>query len=521
MNTGWIKNKWKQLAARPLLTSVIALAMVASFGAYEIVQPRNVHAATAAPAAAPLSPDSVNAIIAYDKAMEALTAHVTPAVVNVAVTARENAQLTSADPDGQMPEMPALPPGFGQFFGPEFRQFRFRQRPQIEHGVGSGVIISPDGYIVTNNHVVDGAVNIEVTMNNRRVLPAKLVGADPLTDIAVIKIDGSNLPSIPWGDSTQLHPGETVLAFGSPLGFRFSVTRGIVSALNRPNPFSDNARKPGEFIQTDAAINQGNSGGPLVNARGEVVGINTFLVSPSGAFAGMGFAIPTQVAQPTVEKLIKYGKVTHGYMGVTISDVTPANAKFFHRSEATGAVVTQVEPGTPASRAGLQIGDVITAVEGQKVDDAGQLQVLVGQKSPGTQLDLTIDRNGQTVNVPVTLEEMSGHGELRSAATQGQGKGRWGLGLSDLDAQTRQQLDRGSNVHGALVTRVAPGSPADNAGISQGDIIMQVDRKDTPDAAAVAQALSNVPNGQDVLLLVRSHGGNSFLVVHPAAKPAS
>ena len=168
-------------------------------------------------------------------------------------------------------------PGFGQFFGPHGRP-----QPQIEHGIGSGVIISPDGYIVTNNHVIDGAVDIRVTMSNRKIMKAKLVGADPLTDLAVIKVDGGGLPSIPWGDSTELHPGQTVLAFGNPFGFRFTVTRGIVSALNRPNPFSDNARKPGEFIQTDAAINPGNSGGPLVDARGEVVGINTFLVSSSG-----------------------------------------------------------------------------------------------------------------------------------------------------------------------------------------------------------------------------------------------
>ena len=173
---------------------------------------------------------------------------------------------------------------------------------------------------------------------------AKLIGADPLTDLAVIKVDGGNLPSIPWGDSTELHPGQTVLAFGNPFGFRFTVTRGIVSALNRPNPFSDNARKPGEFIQTDAAINPGNSGGPLVDARGEVIGINTFLISSSGQFSGMGFAIPTQIVKPTVDALIRDGKVTHGYMGIGISDVTPENAKFFDVNNASGAVVTQVEP---------------------------------------------------------------------------------------------------------------------------------------------------------------------------------
>ena len=280
------------------------------------------------------------------------------------------------------------------------------QQPRVEHGLGSGVIISPDGYIVTNNHVVDGATDVRVTMSDRRILPAKVIGTDPLTDLAVIKVDGHDLPNAPWGDSTKLHPGQTVLAFGNPFGFRFTVTRGIVSALNRPNPSSDDARKPGEFIQTDAAINPGNSGGPLVNARGEVIGINTFLISPSGSFSGMGFAIPTQIVRPTVEKLIQYGKVTHGYMGIGISDVTPDNSKFFHMDNAVGAVVTQVESDSPGAKAGLKVGDVITQIDGREVSDAGGLQVVVGQKNPGTTIHLQVMRDGKNVAVPVTLEAM-------------------------------------------------------------------------------------------------------------------
>src|SRR6202011_3877586 len=230
------------------------------------------------------------------------------------------------------------------------------------------------------------------TMSDRRILPAKVVGTDPLTDLAVIKVDAHNLPNAPWGDSTKLHPGQTVLAFGNPFGFRFTVTRGIVSALNRPNLSSDDARKPGEFIQTDAAINPGNSGGPLVNARGEVIGINTFLVSPSGTFSGMGFAIPEQIVKPTVDKLVRDGKVTHGYMGIGISDVTPENSKFFDMKENIGAVVTQVEANTPGAKAGLKVGDVITRLDGKTVNDAGQLQMEVGQKSPGTTIKLDVLR---------------------------------------------------------------------------------------------------------------------------------
>ena len=313
-----------------------------------------------------MKPDQVDALLALDQAMETVAARVTPSIVNVAVTAKVSPQQAMQDGQDQGDDNNPMQ----QFFGPMFQgPWAIRpasQQPRIEHGIGTGVIISPDGYIVTNNHVVQGATDVRVTLNDRRILPAKVIGTDPLTDLAVIKIEGSNFPSVPWGDSTQLHPGQTVLAFGNPYGFRFTVTRGIVSALNRPNPEAD-ARKPGQYIQTDAAINPGNSGGPLVNARGEVVGINTFLISPSGSFAGMGFAIPTQIVQPTVAQLMKTGKVEHGYMGVGISDVTPENAKFFDMKSANGAVVTEVTPGAPGDKAGLKSGDVITGMNGQNV----------------------------------------------------------------------------------------------------------------------------------------------------------
>jgi serine protease Do len=214
---------------------------------------------------------------------------------------------------------------------------------------------------VTNDHVVDGATNIKVTLNDRRILNGKVVGVDKLNDIAVIKVNATNLPSIAWGDSTKLQPGQTVLAFGSPFGyFQFSVTRGIVSAVNRPNPYSDDPRKPGNFIQTDAAINPGNSGGALVNAHGELIGINTFIITNNGAFAGAGFAIPSQIVRASAEQLIKSGKVEHGYLGIGMNDVTPENAHFFNLEDASGAIVSQVTPDSPASRGGLQQGDVIT-----------------------------------------------------------------------------------------------------------------------------------------------------------------
>ena len=217
------------------------------------------------------------------------------------------------------------------------------------------MIISPDGYIITNNHVVDGAMQVRVTLHDRRTFPAKVIGTDKLTDLAVVKIDAKDLPTIAWGDSTKLVPGQSVLAIGNPFGyFRFSITRGIVSAVDRPNPYSDDARKPGGFIQTDAAINPGNSGGPLVNAHGELIGINTFLISSTGYFSGAGFAIPTQTVHPVVESLIKNGVVHHGYLGVGLNDVTPDNAKFFNLTGNSGALIASVTPNSPASRAGLK-----------------------------------------------------------------------------------------------------------------------------------------------------------------------
>jgi serine protease Do len=385
----------------------------------------------------------------------------------------------------------------------------------MEHGLGSGVIISPDGYIVTNNHVIDGAVDIRVTMSNREVLPAKLIGADPLTDLAVIKVNGHDLPSVPWGNSADLHPGQTVLAFGNPYGFRFTVTRGIISALNRPNPDPSDRRKPGEFIQTDAAINPGNSGGALVDAHGELIGINTFLISSSGSFSGMGFAIPTQIAEPTVATLIRDGKITHAFIGVQISDLTPDNAKFFDMKKAEGALVADVQPDGPGAKAGLRTGDVITELDGKPVIDAGELQMLVAQKRPGDTIHLQVVRDSKPATIAVTLETLGGDKGTEVAGSE-HGKGRWGLSLADLTADARNEVQAQPSVHGAIVEDVKPGSPADNAGLQRGDVIMEVNRHSVKSAAEVAQVLSSVPAGQDALVLVWSQGGSTFRVLHPS-----
>ena len=503
-----IQNLKAKLTKR-IIAPALALATIASFGTYEIMKPSAASAAVAAPPPAPLDDNSVGALLSLDHAMETLAARVTPAIVNVTVTSKTKVNLSDQGlPDG-FPDIP----GFRQFFGPGFGQ-HMQPQTQIEHGLGSGVIISSDGYIVTNNHVIDGAVDVNVTMSDRRIFHAKVVGRDPMTDLAVLKINGSNFPSIPLGDSTKLRPGQTVLAFGNPFGFRFTVTRGIVSALNRPNPDPSDRRKPGEFIQTDAAINPGNSGGPLVDAHGEVVGINTFLISPSGSFSGMGFAIPTQIVRPTVDEIMRTGKVVHAYMGVGITDVTPENSKFFQVAKAQGAVVTEVQPDSPGAKAGLKIGDVITKMDGREVNDAGQLQVVVGQQQPGTTVHLEVIREGRTISVPVTVEELGKGKNGEETASTPEGKARWGIGLADLDSDTRDQIQAPDNVHGAVVAQVQPGSPADNAGLTSGDIIQQVNHKNISSAQDAKQALSSIANGQDALVLVWSNGGSTFRVMH-------
>jgi serine protease Do len=471
-------------------------------------------------AAGPLDNNSVSSLISLDNAVEAVAARVTPAVVNVAVTSRVSPdEQTSGEGQsfgGINPQ--DLPPGLRQFFfgfGPNGQQMK--PQPQVEHGVGSGVIISPDGYIVTNGHVVDGATEMRVTLNDRRVYTAKLVGVDKLNDVAVIKIDAHGLASVPWGDSTKLHPGQTVLAFGSPFGyFQFSVTRGIVSALDRPNPYSDDPRKPGDFIQTDAAINPGNSGGPLVDAHGEVVGINTFIISGSGSFAGAGFAIPSQIVRASADAIIKNGAVHHGYLGIGMNDVTPDNAVFFNLPDATGAIISEVTPDSPAGRAGLKSGDVLRELNGKKIDNSSMLQVAVSEMTPGTPIELGILRDGKPETIHVTVGEY--HNEKNEEAGNAESRdqrGKLGLSVANLSPDVRQQHNVPERVQGAVIQSVRPGSPADDAGLAPGDVILEVNRQSVTDADNFANQIRSVPADKDILLLVWSHGGASYRVVHP------
>jgi serine protease Do len=516
-------KKRLSLSAGVLLTGALAVSLIFHDGPV-----------SAASVQSPIDDNSIAALTALDHAMEQVTARVEPAVVNVQVTSRGNAEEISQQGGQQQ-----LPPGFAQFFGPDgpfgglgdgngqgqqgqgqFRRFQRQQQQPLERGIGSGVIISPDGYIVTNNHVVDGAINVKVTLNDRRVMDAKVIGTDKLTDLAIIKIDGHDLPCLNWGDSGALHPGQTVLAFGSPFGyFKDSVTRGIVSAVNRQNPYSDDARKPGGYIQTDAAINPGNSGGALVNSHGELVGINTFIISETGSFAGAGFAIPSKMAKTVADQLIAHGKVEHGYLGVSIESVTPANVSFFNLKDASGAIVSQVTPDSPAAHAGLQHGDVITELNGHKVEDSGSLQIAVSEEAPGQTIQLGIIRNGTPMQISVKVGEY--HKPGTEVADNGGGasgqanSGKLGLAVDDLDQDARQQLQLPADVKGAAIANVRPGSPADDAGLQPGDVVVEVNRKPVTSAEQFVTAVHATPAGKDILLLVWSKGNDSYRVVHP------
>jgi serine protease Do len=503
------------------VAGIAGTAASLALGAAFLIHHNGVHASDGY--GAPIEDSSVSALTDLDNAMETVASHVTPAVVNVAVTSRGGEQQTAADDQEQdQGQGQQVPPQFRQFFGPGgpfggSGQMQ-PQQPRIEHGIGSGVIVSPDGYIVTNNHVVDGATQIRVTMNDRRTFNAKVIGTDKLTDLAVIKIDGHGLPNIPWGDSAKLKPGQTVLAFGSPFGyFQFSVTRGIISALDRPNPYANDPRKPGGFIQTDAAINPGNSGGALVDAHGELIGINTFIISDSGSFAGAGFAIPAQIAHNVAESLIKTGTVHHGYLGISMNDVTPDNASFFKLQATTGAIISQVSPDSPASQAGLKSGDVIDSLNGKKIPNGSALQVAVSTMAPGTSIQLGIIRDGNPQTVEVKVGEFHGTQQVASADENGAGpskSGKLGLAVQDLTQDARQQMQIPSRVNGAVVANVRPGSPADDAGLAPGDVIVEVDRKPVSSAEQFVNDAHANP-GKDMLLLVWSHGNATYRVLHP------
>jgi serine protease Do len=386
------------------------------------------------------------------------------------------------------------------------RQFGGRPPRRMVRGLGSGFVINPEGYIVTNNHVVDGATEIKVKFADGRELGGTVVGRDPKTDLALLKVDGHNLPVVPLGDSAKLEVGEPVMAIGNPFGLEQTVTTGIVSATGRAigeGPYDD-------FIQTDAAINPGNSGGPLVNARGEAVGINTAIVSGSGGSVGVGFAIPTNLAKPVVAQLADGGRVVRGWLGVTIQPMTAELAKSFGLDGTSGVVVSDVTDGSPAQKAGLTRGDVITHYDGRPVTRAGDLPRAVAETPVGRTVPLAIVRDGQKKTLNVTVAKLADESTVVASADAL--SPRLGIAARALTPQLAEQLGV-SESSGILVQNVEDGGRAQTAGLTRGDVIVEVDRKPVKTVEALQKVLAEHRSGTPLLMLVRREGQSLYLTV--------
>jgi serine protease Do len=447
----------------------------------------------------------IDALERQNQAYERIAKAVTPAIVAI--------QSTQVIKIQQSPFF--LDPFFRQFFGDMFPQFNI-PREQRQHALGSGVIVSPEGYIVTNNHVVAKATEIQVLLSDKRTFKGKVVGADPQTDVAVIKIEASGLPSAPFGDSDQLKVGDTVLAFGNPFGQWFTVTRGIVSALGRSGMGIEGFEN---FIQTDAAINPGNSGGALVSVRGQVVGINTAILSGNsgpggeGGSVGIGFAIPSNMAKHVMEDLVKTGKVTRGYLGIEIRSLDEGLAKQFKVPDTAGALVEDVSAGSPAEKAGIKNGDVIRKINGQVVEDSGQLTAMTTNLNPGAEATLEILRDGQPMTIKVTLGErptnlsaQGGPGAVQEGVLRG-------ITVQNLTPSIREQLGLPENVTGVVITQLDPNSPAAQQGLQSGDVIQSIKHQPVHSVTDFNR-LAAQAKGQTLLRIIRQ-GTGYYVVISP------
>jgi serine protease Do len=430
---------------------------------------------------------------------------VSPSVVNIytAKTVRENPAMSPLLDD----------PFFRQFFGVPSEN---APRERREQALGSGVIISEDGYILTNNHVVDGADEIKVALaDDKTVYDAKVIGTDPQTDIAVIKVDAKKLPAIAITDSDLLEVGDTVLAIGNPFGVGQTVTTGIVSAKGRGGMGIVDYE---DFIQTDASINPGNSGGALVDIEGRLVGINQSIISRSGGNQGIGFAVPINLARYVMERLITDGRVTRGYLGVMIQPVTPELAQEFKLPENTGALVGDVTKDSPAAEAGLKEGDVIVEFNGKKVTDSRHLRLMASQTAPGTKVPVKVLRDGKEQTLSVKLSDVPPEGLAKADGRSGglrrsqQADALDGVTVEDLDVRYRRQFNIPNQVQGALVVDVDAASPAAAAGLRPGDVILEINRQRVTTADEAVQRSEKI-KGDRVLLRVWSGGGSRYLVV--------
>jgi serine protease Do len=431
---------------------------------------------------------------------------VTPSVVKVYVTTKAKTMSPQ-----EMPFGGANNDFFRRFFGDQFNSDdggRTLKTPP-QHGLGSGVIIDKDGYILTNNHVVQDADNIRVALNDGREFTAKAVGRDPKTDIAVVKIDAKNLPFVTIADSDKIEVGDLCLAIGNPFGVGQTVTMGIVSATGRGGLGTDYE----DYIQTDAAINPGNSGGALVDAEGRLIGINTAILSRSGGNQGIGFAVPINMARSVMTSLLTNGRVVRGYMGVLIQDVTPELAREFQMGDDHGALVGDVTPRSPADKAGFKSGDVIIDFNHKAVTDSRHLKLTVAETAPGSTVPVKILRDGKPMTLDVTVKELPGEQVAKAESSEANPNDALdGVTVGDIDRGSRQQFGMPVNAKGALVTNVNQDSAAFEAGLRPGDVIEEINRKPVQNADDAVKLSENIKD-KTILLKVWSKGGSHYVVV--------
>lgn len=463
------------------------------------------------PVAAQANPEAVSALNSLSDAFAQISESSAPAVVHIEVD-KEMRGRGGFGPESGIPDdffdfffgpRRGMPPGHGQRPQPE-------PEPQgpVPYGQGSGFIISADGYIVTNHHVVGDADRVRVTLNDGRKFDAEKIGSDPQTEIALIKIDAQDLPTIALGDSDAIKVGQWVVAIGSPFGLDHSVTAGIISARGRSNV---NIVDYADFIQTDAAINPGNSGGPLINLEGKVVGLNTAIYSRSGGYMGIGFAIPVNMVKYVVDQLRDHGSIERGFIGVGIQNLTDEMAKWFNNGELTGILISEVAKDSPGEKAGLQRDDIIVEMDGKPVTEVGSFRSRVASTRPGTEVHLGILRGGNRMDVNVTLDKLDAEAMASNQGMESAEHSKIGMGVQDLTPELAEHFGF-KDEKGIVISEVEPGSPAARAGLEPGTLITEVNRKPVNSVAEYKEALKD-SDSKGILLRVREGEMSRYVVL--------
>jgi len=492
------KKRWYLSAAFLLVLGVfIGLVLSSHLG---IVTPL--------PAKNQVSSKSIDVLTQLSDAQSEVAMIATPSVVNISTTrvikTREDAPFDFFDD-----------PFFRRFFGDQNPHSPVPKEHK-EQSLGSGVIVSEDGYIVTNNHVIEKAQEIKVMLSNKKDYKAKLIGADPKTDIAVIKIDAKGLTALPWGNSDKLKVGEIVFAIGNPFGLNQTVTMGVISAVGRANVGIADYE---DFIQTDAAINPGNSGGALLSARGELVGINTAIVSRTGGYQGIGFAVPSSMVKQVMESLIKFKKVPRGWLGVSIQEVTSDLAEEFGVKDLKGALVSGVMKGSPAEKAGIRQGDVVLQYNGRVVEDTGHLRNMVSQTAKGTTVTVKVLRQKKEIEIAVVVAELpkklAEPAPDEEAANEQESTALAGIVVHEITPDIARRFGLDEDARGVLIIKVDQAGKAFEAGLRPGDIVLQINKKDIATIEDYKKAASRLKGKERILLLIKRKGEDLFVTIKP------